>query len=59
MDQDKVQRIFGGRHKVVDVIEHTDGGNFTIRDAERPERFVTLSRSMIPALIRLLRPLAK
>jgi len=59
MEEKKVQHIFAGRDMMVDVVEHADGGNFTIRDAERPERFVTCSRSMIPALIRLLKPLAK
>ena len=59
MDEEKVQHIFAGRNMLVDVVEHADAGNFTIRDAERPERFVTLSRSMIPALVRLLKPLAK
>lgn len=59
MGEEKVQHIYAGRNTMVDVVAHDDGGNFTIRDSERPERFVTLSRSMIPALVQLLKPLAK
>jgi len=59
MNEEKVQNICAGRHKIVDVVEHADGSNFTIRETERPENSVTLSRSMIPVLLKLLKPLAK
>ena len=54
-----MQHIYAGCDKLVDIVEQADGGNFTIRETERPGKSVTLSRSMIPVLIDLLRPLAK
>ena len=59
MTKEKIQHIYGGRDQLVDIIEHADGSNFTIRETERPERFVTLSRSMIPVLTDIIRPLAR
>jgi hypothetical protein len=59
MGEEKIEHIWAGRHSIIDIIEQSDGGNFTIRESERPERSVTLSRSMIPVLISIIRPLAK
>jgi hypothetical protein len=59
MKAEKVQHIFGGRHSIVDVVPHDDHYNVTILETERPESSITISRSMIPALMQILEPLAR
>ena len=59
MNTEKVQHIFGGRHSIVHVVMHDDDYGISIRETERPESSVTISRSLIPALLRVLEPLAR
>ena len=59
MNNEKVQHIFAGRDSIMHVVVHDDRYNITIKETERPESSVTISRSMIPALIRILEPLAR
>lgn len=50
---DKVHEITAGRHTVYEVVEHDDG-NFTIREAQHPERAIKLPTSTRTVLINIL-----
>jgi hypothetical protein len=55
--EEKIHTITAGRHVVYEIVENTDEISLTIREAEHPERAVTILRSMVPILIDIVSPL--
>ncbi len=55
--KEKIHSISVGPHVIYEIVENEDEISLTIREAERPEKQITVSRSMVSTLIDILKPL--
>jgi hypothetical protein len=56
--KEKIHPIFAGSRSVYEIVENSDPARtLTIRVTQHPEQCITIMRTMVPALIEILKPL--